>query len=314
MRRVGIAAKDSRPTVRVRRARPSDRPALEVMGHPPGAVFAIAPSPAGRLEWRTRGMRIVGLVAVERDGQLVGSIHFVRHRREPKTWLFGHWRVSVRYRRSGIGRYLLREGLRVLPEVSRLYSFVDWGNEGSVAAHRHLGFEVAPELWGSSLLGPLSTLGSPAPTIVMAAVPRSGRAILAQPFRRAMGPLWCRLFPDQARRGEPGPAIAPWDLRGAIGHLWRRTTCRYRTATSGDRIEAIELAVGMERTLFLDPESCDPGLLSRLAQALLASGCDRSTEIEIRGVARSLIERGGPIRAQILMGLTHVGALRQAQG
>ena len=314
MREAGVAAKDSRPTVRVRRARPSDRPALKALGHPPGAVFAIAPSPAGRLEWRSRGMRVVGLVAEECDGQLVGSVHFVRNRRERKTWLFGHWRVSGAYRRSGIGRHLLREGLRALPEATRLYSFVDWGNEGSVAAHRHLGFEAAPELWGSALLGPLSTLGSPAPAIVLSAVPRSRRAILAQPFRRAMGPLWCRLFPDQARRGEPGPAIAPWDLRGAIGHLWRRTTCRYRVAASGDRIEAVELAMGAAKTLFLDPEACDAGWLARLAQALLASGCDRSTEIEIRGVTRSLVERGGPIRAQILMGLTDVGALRRDQG
>jgi hypothetical protein len=257
-------------------------------------------------------MRVVGLVAEgqERDG-ILGSIQFVRHRREPGTWMFGHWRVSSPQRRAGVGRLLVCEGLRRLPEIRRLYSFVEWNNEASIAAHNRLAFEAAPELWGRAALGPLSTLGPPPPAMRLDRVRTRGSEFVRSLFLRSMGPLWSGLFPGLSSRGDPGPACAPWDLRGRLTLLWRKMSTRAWSAGASDGPKALLVRTGRDATLYLDPAECDPGLLARVALAMLSIGFERGQEVELRGLSRGLVERGGPIRAQILMGLTEVGSLRR---
>jgi hypothetical protein len=257
-------------------------------------------------------MRVVGMVAEEPEHkEILGSIQFVRHRRQPGTWMFGHWRVSSPQRRAGVGRLLVCEGLRLLPEIQRLYSFVEWNNDASIAAHTRLGFQAAPELWGRAALGPLSTLGPPPPAVRLDRVPPRGPRFVRSLFRRSMGPLWCALFPGPASSGDPGPACAPWDLRGWLSVIWRRMSTRAWSATTPERVEAILVRTGRNATVFLDPEKCAPGLLARVALAMLSIGFERGQEVELRGLSRGIVERGGPIRAQILMGLTEVGSLRR---
>ncbi len=314
MNRLPIPRLDSDPTFRVRRARASDRPALDSLGHPPGAVYAIAPTPIGRLAWRTRGVRVVGLVAEAPDGTILGSIQFVGTRREPGTWMFGHWRVSSARRGRGIGGLLVRQGVRALPGIARLCSLVEWGNERSIEAHRRLGFEPAIELWGRAPLGPLTTLGPPAPALTFEPVSRSGTRDLAPSLRRAMGPLWCSLFPARAGLGDPSPAVAPWDPLVEPGRVGRPARHRYWVARSGSRTDAVLLAAGRSMILFIDPDSSEPHVVARLAQAMVALGCDRSLEIEMRGVTGALVERSGFLTAQILMGLTDLSSLRRSAG
>src|SRR5262245_40130143 len=144
----------------VRRVRPADRDAIEGLGHPPPIPSLLCPTRPVRIAWRLLGTRAVTVVAEDvRTGSLLGTVQFVRSRRNPDTWMFGHWRVAAQRRRAGIGRRLLVEGRRLASGVGRLYSYVEWGNEVSMAAHERLGFEAGETLLGRAPLGALSTIG-----------------------------------------------------------------------------------------------------------------------------------------------------------
>src|SRR5437762_2638271 len=138
-----------------------DRASVERLGHPPAVAAILCPSLPRRMAWRVSGTRAVSVAAVERrTGAVLGCVQFLRSRRSPHTWLFGHWRVAPAVRKRGIGRRLLLEGVRGLTGARRLYSYVEWDNEGSKEAHARLGFESGSTLRGSAPLGALSTIGA----------------------------------------------------------------------------------------------------------------------------------------------------------
>ena len=62
--------------------------------------------------------------------------------------------------------------------------------------------------------------------------------------------------------------------------------------------------------LFIEPDYCDAGILSRVAGALVARGFDRTEEVAIRGLPGPLVRQGGPIRVWTLMGAPDTTALR----
>jgi hypothetical protein len=287
----GVAGERQGGAVRVRFSRRADRVALLKLGHPPGAEEILAPSISGRLRWFLNGTLACGLVAEDATtGTVVGSVHFVRSRRDPATWVFGLWRVAAARRREGIGRLLLREGARVVPGMRRLYSYVDWGNEASILAHQRLGFEAAPEIQGKAGLGALTTIGPAAPAVRLEPAAGAGRAALFDLYARAIGPLWLRLFPGHTPRSR-GSGWGAWWVR------------------DGERAAGFVRLRGRSVTLYTDPAACDPGLLARAAAQIAALGVPREQEIDLRGLPRELAARPGPITPRILMGMVDVTAL-----
>jgi GNAT superfamily N-acetyltransferase len=264
-----------------------------------------------RLEWALSGTAALGLVAEDAaTGALLGSVQFVRSRRDAATWMFGHWRVAPALRRKGVGRLLLERGTDLLPAASRLYSYVDWGNEGSIAAHLKLGFEAAPEVRGAAALGALSTIGAAAPALRLTPVPRGAAAGLFPVYRRAMGGLWLRLFP----RLDAGNFLAPWgrsaDPRRLLPNLMLRFLTRLWAVGPGTAPAGLLAWDQASITLFLDPAACDAALLARVAIQVLGLGAPRERLLEMRGLSRDVVSRSGPIMSQVLMGKTEIGALR----
>ncbi len=283
-------AEDRQVAVRVRLCRAADREALLRLGHPAGVPPVLAPPIGLRLRWFLGGTLAAGFVAESGPGgAIVGSIHFVRDRRDPGTWMFGHWRVLPAHRRSGIGRMLLREGMVRLPGVSGLYSYVDWGNEVSIRVHDRLGFEAATELQGMAPLAALAALGPPAPAVRLRSVdPRDPEA--AGLYGRAMGDLWMRLVPA---------ASIPAALGGRL----------FIAEDAGLPVGLVRQR-GKDTWLFAVPEACDGPLLSRLAARLRDLGVPLDAELALRGLPRSIASRGGPIAVQILMGMSDARKLR----
>jgi hypothetical protein len=272
---------------------------------------ALCSPPLRRLEWALAGTAARGLLAEDAvTGEVLGSVQFVRSRRDSATWIFGHWRVAAALRRAGVGRHLLQRGAGLLPGARRLYSYVDWGNEGSIAAHRRLGFEAAPQIRGAAALGALSTIGAPAPSLRLRPLPAAAAADLFPIYRRAMGDLWLRLFP----RLDARTYLRPWgrgaDPRRLLANALARLRTRLWTVGPGREAAGV-LAWGPSSiTLFLDPAACDAGLLARVAIQALGLGAARHRILEMRGLTREVVTRPGPIDARILMGLPRIEALR----
>ncbi len=306
----GRGERDLHASIRVRPCRAGDRVALRRLGHPPGVPELFLPSFARSLGSRLARAFACGLVAEDPEaGEVVGSVHFVRCRREPATWMFQHWRVASWRRGLGIGGLLLREGVRLIPGIGRLYSYVDWGNEASMKAHQRLGFEASPAILGRAGLGALSTIGPTSPAGLLVPVRGPDQAALFPLYARAMGGLWLQLLPGPgSRRHLPEYDAASPHPSGLEYLPWRR-----RARTWSVRVDGATLALIIRRgasvTLFTDPESCDAGLLARAANAILTLGVRRDREIELRGLPRALAARRGPIAARVLMGMPDVGAL-----
>ncbi len=279
----------------IRACRARDREGLLRLGHAPAVGDILCPSLARRIAWRLRGTRSLAAVVVERGtGPLLGSVQFLRSRRDRATWMFGHWRVVAGRRREGIGRRLLRDGVRLLPAGARLYSYVDWGNEASIAAHEQCGFEASRTLHGSAPLGVLSTIGPATPALRLEPAGGGDRAVLFGLYARAMGSLWLRLFPGLRPRNF---------LAGRFGGFRVALVAMARSAV---RPAGFVLWERSSLTFFADPAACDAALLARVALHVIALGAKRDATLELRGLPRPLLARPGPIAAQVLMGMPDV--------
>ncbi len=286
------------PGIGVRACRPDDRAGLIRLGHPPRVADILCPSPGRALLWHLKGTRCATLVAEETaTGTILGAVQFVRCPRPPGTWMFGHWRVTAGRRRQGIGRRLLREGAGRLPDVLRLYSYVDWGNDASIAAHKRCGFEAGLTLFGSAPLGLLSTIGPATPALRLEPAGRREWPVLFGLYARAMGSLWLRLRPGLRPRTFLGGAIA--GLRVALVAV-------VRGAAAGARPLGFVLWEGATVTLYADPVACDAALLARVALQVAALGGRRDSTLDVRGLPTGLADRPGPLAAQILMGMPDV--------
>jgi hypothetical protein len=283
------------------------------LGHPPGVAAILCPRLPERLLRAATGLHASTFVAADpRGGPVVGCIQFVRARVDTGTWLFGYWRVAPGRRRAGIGSRLIVEGIRRLPGVRRLYSFVDWGNEPSIRAQIRLGFELSEEVFASAPLGLLAGIGPSAPGPRIRRAGPGDRRRVDDLYRRAMGPVWERLFP-------PGRAAFSMALGGGLEgpvapllRALRDGRAGISLVDSGGGTPAFLVLRGgaAAATLFVDPPACDPALLSRVAARLLAEGIPRDLELGLRGVRRRLLESPGPITARLLMGLPEASRLR----
>ena len=298
----------------IRLCRPADRASIERLGHPPHVADILCPRPARRLAWRLLGTRAVPVLAEEEGtGAVVGSVQFVRSRRSPDTWMFGHWRVAAARRREGIGRRMLVEGMRLLPpQVARLYSYVDWDNDASIAAHERLGFESGRTLWGKAPLGVLTTVGPATPALRLEPVGLRDWPVLFTIYTRAVGSLWLRLFPELGPRNFLGGTLGGLRAgvvavaRGQSGAAWSTLAPRAGTGTPDRSVAGFVLWEGEAVTVFADPAACDHGFLARAALQVMARGARRDLEIGLRGLPRSLAVRPGPIGLQVLMGMPDV--------
>ena len=225
---------------------------------------------------------------------LLGAVQFIQTARRPGTWMFGHWRVAVGRRRQGVGRRLLQEGVRLLPAARRLYSYVDWGNEPSMAAHERCGFEAGRSLFGSAPLGLLSTIGPATPAVRLEPVGRHDWPSLFGLYARAMGSVWLRLEPGLGPRSFLGGGLS--GLRVALIAI-------VRGPGREPRASGFVLWEGARVTFFADPDLCDAALLARVALQIIALGGRRESTLEIRGLPAGLMERPGPVSAQVLMGM-----------
>jgi hypothetical protein len=295
----------------IRVCRPRDRALIERLGHPTAIADMFCPPRLRRILWRLVGTRAVSLLAQETGtGSVLGSVQFVRSRRSPDTWMFGHWRTLAGRRRQGWGRRILAEGLRLLPQIRRLYSLVDAANEASIAAHRRLGFEAGRALWGSAPLGLLSTVGPATPALRLEPVAGRDWPLVFAIYARSMGSLWLRLFPglgQQSFLGEQRGGLRAGVIavaRGLSGSVALSVRAG-RTSADGPAAGFV-LWEGAAVTLFADPERCDQAFLARVALQLLAQGARRDREVELRGLPRDLEERPGPIRLRTLMAMPDV--------
>lgn len=283
----------------VRASRLEDRSALLSLGHPPAVAGILCPSAGRDLLWRLRGTRSISVVAEETaTGRLLGAVQFIQTTRRPGTWMFGHWRVAAGRRRQGIGRRLLREGARLLPFARRLYSYVDWGNEPSLAAHERCGFETGRWLFGSAPLGLLSTIGPATPAVRLEPAGRRDWPSLFGLYARAMGSLWLRLAPGLGPRSFLGGALA--GPRVALVAV-------VRAPGGNPPISGFVLWEGPRVTFFADPDHCGAALLARVALQIISLGGRRESPLELRGLPVGFIERPGPVAAQVLMGMPDLG-------
>ena len=297
----------------IRLCRPADRASIERLGHEPHVADILCPKSARRLAWRLVGTRAVAVLAEEvGTGAVIGSVQFVRSRRSSDTWMFGHWRVAAARRRQGIGRRILVEGAGLLPQVARLYSYVDWDNDASIAAHERLGFEAGRTLWGKAPLGVLTTVGPATPALRLEPVGARDWPVLFAIYARAMGCLWLRLFPGLGPGNFLGGTLGGLRagvvavVRGLPGVAWSTTDPRAGTTSPDRSVAGFVLWEGEAVTLFADPAVCDHAFLARAALQAIARGARRDLEIGLRGLPRSLPVRPGPIRFQAVMGMPDV--------
>ncbi len=298
--------------VSIRPCRPADREALRALGQAPEVAAALCPSILTRIAWGLGGLEARAFVAEEQRGEgAVGSVQFVRAQRSSGTWMFGHWRVTPGRRRQGVGRLLLEEGVRRLPGLRRLFSYVERGNDGSIQAHLRLGFEAAAEFEGRAPLGGLSTVGPAAPSVRLVPASRRDGSELADLYRKAMGPLWLKLFPDDQRSFSPelgtglgGPALP-------LLRLLREG----RPRTFIVRAEGPPAGFAVWRggagtvALYLDPGACEGALLAKTAVQLIGLGIPRTLEIVLHGLPPAVLAPPTPIAARILMALPDVAHL-----
>lgn len=291
--------------VEIRPCRPSDRSALLGLGHPPGVVDILCPPLARRIGWRLRGTLSRSATAIEGGtGRILASVQFLRSRRDRGTWMFGHWRVAAGRRREGIGRRVLREGASFLPAGARLYSYVDWGNEASLAAHERCGFEAGLTLYGSAPLSVLTTIGAATPALRLEPAGWRDPSVLFGLYARAMGSLWFRLFPGLRSRRFLRPRLA--GFRVALLAMVPDAGRASGPAAAGrgpSRPAGLVVWEGEALTLYADPAACDAALLARVALQLTALGARREAGLEIRGLPRTFLARSGPIALQVLMGM-----------
>ena len=265
------------------------------LGHPPGVVDILCPPLARRIGWGLRGTLSRTALALDgRPGGILGSVQFLRSRRDRGTWMFGHWRVAAGRRREGIGRRLLREGAGLLPDGTRLYSYVDWGNEASLAAHERCGFEAGRTLHGSAPLSVLTTIGAATPALRLEPAGWRNPSLLFGLYARSMGSLWFRLFPGLRPRRFLAPRIASFRVV---------LLAMARDAERAGGPAGLVVWEGESLTFFADPAACDAALLARVALQLTALGARREATLDLRGLPRTFLARPGPIALQVLMGM-----------
>jgi hypothetical protein len=293
------------PQVEIRLCLSSDREGLQRLGHPPGVVDILCPPLGRRIAWRLRGTLSRTALAIDgRTRSVLGSVQFLRSRRDRATWMFGHWRIAAGRRREGIGRRLLREGSACLPAGARLYSYVDAGNEPSIAAHERCGFEAGRTLQGSAPLSVLTTIGPATPALRLEPAGFGDSSVVFGLYARAMGSLWFRLFP----RLRPGRFL-PRRFAGFRVVLLAKTRDaepgggRQGDGRGGSGPAGIVVWEGESLMLYVDPAACDAAFVARVALQLTALGARRESTLEIRGLPRTFLLRPGPIHMQVLMGM-----------
>ena len=86
------------------------------------------------------------VIAENGGGEVVGMIHCIRSRPDPRLWYYGDLSVRPDYRRRGIATQMIRAAMRRLSEMGAktLRCYVDDDNEASLALHRSLGFAEKP--------------------------------------------------------------------------------------------------------------------------------------------------------------------------
>jgi len=293
------------PHIEIRSCGSADRNALQRLGHPPAVVDILCPPLARRIGWRAGGTLSRSAIAVDRQTHAVlGSVQFLRSRRDRGTWMFGHWRVAAGRRREGIGRRILGEGAVLLPPGARLYSYVDWGNEASIAAHERCGFEAGRTLRGIAPLSVLTTIGAATPALRLEPAGWGDSSALFGLYARAMGSLWFRLFPGLRPRRFLTPRIAGFRvlLRAMTRHV-ERDGPPTRAGRGEFGPAGLVVWEGESLTLYADPAACDAALLARVAIQLTALGARREASLEIRGLPRTFLVRPGPIALQVVMGM-----------
>ena len=293
------------PRLEIRFGRAGDREGLQRLGHPPALVDILLPPLARRIGWRARGTLSRSVVAVDvRTRAVLGCVQFLRSRRDRATWLFGHWRVAAGRRREGIGRRILRDGSSLLPPGARLYSYVEWGNEASIAAHERCGFEAGRTLLGSAPLSLLTTIGPATPALRLEAAGWGDSSVMFDLYARAMGSLWFRLFPRlRARRFLPRRLAGFRVALLAMTRNAERAGGRPESGRGSPGPAGLVVWEGESLTLFVDPAACDAAFLARVALQLTALGARRESTLEIRGLPRTFLVRPGPIEVQVLMGM-----------
>src|SRR5258706_12881263 len=99
------------PHIDISPCRSDDRDGLQRLGHPPAIVDILCPSVARRIGWRLGGTLSRSAIAVDGGTQsILGSVQFLRSRRDRNTWMFGHWRGAAAPRPGGGGRRGARGG------------------------------------------------------------------------------------------------------------------------------------------------------------------------------------------------------------
>lgn len=293
------------PHIEIRPCRSADRDGLQRLGHPPAIVDILCPPVARRIGWRLGGTLSRSAIAVDgRTESILGSVQFLRSRRDRNTWMFGHWRVAAARRREGIGRRILREGAALLPAGTRLYSYVDGGNEASIAAHEKCGFEAGRTLRGIAPLAVLTTIGAATPALRLEPAGWGDSSALFGLYAQAMGSLWFRLFPGLRPQRYLAPRIARF--RVMLRVMTRDAERGGGPAEAGRaafRPAGLVVWEGESLTFYADPAACDAALLARVALQLTALGARREASLEIRGLPRTFLARTGPIALQVVMGM-----------
>ena len=73
---------------------------------------------------------------------VVGFAYFCRNESDAAQWYYGDLVVRKTYRYRGIATELLEQGIRALKakNAAKLVTYIDYGNEGSLAFHQKMSF------------------------------------------------------------------------------------------------------------------------------------------------------------------------------